>query len=128
MESHTVSGKRGGFTLIELLVVMSIIGLLLALSLPRYFNSLERAKEIALVENLKVLRSQIDRFYGDRGRYPNTLEELVEARYLRAVPVDPMTESSESWQLVAPAEGPGVIDVHSGAEGSTRNGVPYVEL
>jgi general secretion pathway protein G len=128
MESPTVSGKRGGFTLIELLIVMSIIGLLLALSLPRYFNSLERSKEIALAENLKVLRSQIDRFYGDRGRYPDTLEELVEAKYLRAVPIDPITESSESWRFVAPAEGTGVMDIHSGAEGSTRNGVPYVEL
>ena len=120
--------RRAGFTLIELLVVMSIIGLLLALSMPRYFNSLERSKEIALAENLKVLRVQIDQFYGDRGRYPETLEELVEAKYLRAVPVDPITDSSQTWQLDAPPEGPGVMDVHSGAEGSTRNGVPYGEI
>lgn len=106
MECHTVGGerdapdvegcaKRRGFTLIELLVVMGVIGLLLALALPRYFKSLEHAKDVALAENLKVMRTQIDRFYADRGRYPETLHELVDARYLRDVPMDPITQSRE---------------------------------
>src|SRR5688500_18915616 len=73
----TVNGERRGFTLIELLIVMSIIGLLLALAMPRYFNSLERSKVTALREDLRVMRVQIDRFHGDLGRYPKSLQELV---------------------------------------------------
>lgn len=120
------SGKRGGFTLIELLVVMSILGLLLALALPRYFRSLDHAKDVALIENLKVMRVQIDRFFADRGRYPETLEELVEARYLREVPIDPITESRESWVTVPPPDASsGIMDVHSGAQGQTRDGASY---
>jgi general secretion pathway protein G len=140
MECRTVSGERvvpradaraqrRGFTLIELLVVMGIIGLLLALALPRYFKSLERAKDVALVENLKVMRTQIDRFYADRGRYPETLHELVDARYLREVPVDPITESREGWSVTPPPDAAtGVMDVHSSARGQTRDGIAYDQL
>lgn len=121
--------KRRGFTLIELLVVMGIIGLLLALALPRYFKSLEHAKDVALAENLKVMRTQIDRFYEDRGRYPQTLQELVDARYLRDVPVDPITESRDGWLTVPPPDAAsGVMDVHSGARGQTRDGIAYDQL
>ena len=119
---------RRGFTLIELLVVMAIIGLLLALASPRYFNSLDRSKEVALREDLKVMRAQIDKFHGDTGRYPRTLDELVEAKYLRSVPVDPITNSATTWQIVAPAEGEGVADVSSGAPGNARDGKAYAEL
>jgi general secretion pathway protein G len=122
-------GKRRGFTLIELLVVMGIIGLLLALALPRYFKSLEHAKEVALAENLKVMRTQIDRFYADRGRYPETLQELVDERYLREVPVDPVTELRGGWSIVPPTDAAsGVMDVHSSAPGQTRDGIAYDQL
>lgn len=118
-----------GFTLIELLVVMGILGLLLALALPRYFRSLDRAKEVALVENLKVMRTQIDRFHGDRGRFPESLSELVEQRYLRDVPLDPITESRDTWLTVPPSDSANaVMDVYSGAPGQTRDGVAYGEL
>jgi len=125
---HLRQGPRRGFTLIELLVVMAIIGLLLALASPRYFNSLDRSKEVALREDLKVMRAQIDRFHGDTGRYPRSLDELVEAKYLRSIPVDPITNSATTWQSVAPAEGDGVADVASGAPGNARDGKAYAEL
>jgi general secretion pathway protein G len=125
-----VNGERlrRGFTLIELLVVMAIIGLLLALASPRYFNSLDRSREVALREDLKVMRAQIDKFHGDNGRYPRTLDELVEARYLRSIPVDPITNSATTWQIVAPAEGEGVADISSGAPGNAKDGKAYAEL
>jgi general secretion pathway protein G len=118
------------FTLIELLVVMAIIGLLLALALPRYFASIDKSKETVLKENLRVTRTQIDRFFADRGRHPESLDELVTEKYLRSVPVDPMTESSSSWILVPPTESDdhGVADLKSGARGVARDGTPYESL
>lgn len=118
---------RQGFTLIELLVVMSIIALLLTIALPRYFGSLDKSKEVALKENLQVLRVTLDKFYADKGRYPDTLEELVEKKYLRSVPVDPITELSSSWVLV-PAQDTdqqGIADVRSGAPGASKDGKTY---
>ncbi|MDR1349985.1 MAG: type II secretion system GspH family protein [Zoogloeaceae bacterium] len=123
--------KRNGFTLIEILIVMAIVALLLTIALPRYFGSLERSKDVALQENLKVLRLSLDRFYVDKGRYPQVLEELVEQKYLRAVPVDPITESADTWVLI-PArneeEEEGIGDVKSGAPGTTKDGRSYGEL
>lgn len=116
-----------GFTLIELLVVMAIIGLLLSLSAPKYFRSVDASKEVVLAENLRVTREAIDHFYADRGRYPASLEELVGRRYLRAVPVDPVANNSIDWVLIAPApptEG-GVADLRSRAPGIGRNGRPF---
>jgi general secretion pathway protein G len=83
-----------GFTLIELLVVLSIIALLLTLAVPRYFNSIDVAKEAVLRENLHLVRETIDKFYADKGRYPESLDELVSEKYLRALPYDPITGSS----------------------------------
>jgi general secretion pathway protein G len=122
--------KRFGFTLIELLVVLTLIALLLTLAVPRYFASVERAKETALRENLKVMRAMIDRYYADTGKYPERLQELVERRYLSAVPVDPITDSAATWVVVPPREtdGHGVYDVKSGAEGQTHAGVAFAEL
>ena len=122
--------RRRGFTLIELLVVMAIVALLLAIALPRYFGSLDKSKDVVLKENLQVLRSTLDKFYADRGRWPETLQELVERNYLRAVPVDPVTESDRSWILLPPKdpEQTGVADVKSGATGNTRDGKPYETL
>jgi prepilin-type N-terminal cleavage/methylation domain-containing protein len=124
--------KRSGFTLIEMLIVMAIMALLLTIALPRYFGSLENSREVALQENLKVLRLSLDRFYADKGRYPQTLEELVEQKYLRAVPVDPITESASTWVLI-PSRNEGeeekdIGDVKSGASGTTRDGRSYGEF
>lgn len=118
---------RRGFTLIEMLVVMAIVALLLTIALPRYFGSLEKAKDVALQENLQVLRVTLDKFYADKGRYPDTLEELVEHKYLRAVPVDPVTETSHSWIQIPTRDGEakGIADVKSGATGQTRDGRRY---
>lgn len=122
--------RNRGFTLIELLVVMAIIATLLSIAAPRYFAHVERAKEATLKESLHVMRDAIDKFRADSGKYPATLEELVEKKYLRAVPVDPVTETSGDWQVVQPPDEAeeGVFDVRSGAEGKTRNGTPYSEL
>ncbi|HAT32031.1 MAG TPA: type II secretion system protein G [Janthinobacterium sp.] len=122
--------RRRAFTLIELLVVLAIISLLMTVALPRYFGSVEKSKEVALKENLQVLRSGIDKYYADKGEYPPALSDLVTQRYFRAVPLDPVTESASTWQLLAAPDGdkPGVADVRSGAKGKTREGVPFEQL
>lgn len=119
--------RRGGFTLIELLVVMTIVALLLAVALPRYFGHLEKSREAILRQDLAVMRGAIDTYHGDTGRYPESLEALVEARYLRALPVDPITERADTWQTVAPSGGEsgGIYDVRSGAPGTARDGTHY---
>jgi general secretion pathway protein G len=121
--------RARGFTLIELLVVMAIVATLLTLVTPRYFAQVDRAKEVALRETLAVTREAIDRFHGDHDRYPGSLEELVERRYLRSLPTDPITERSDTWVLLAPptrtdGELPAgaVWDLRSGA---SVEGKPY---
>jgi general secretion pathway protein G len=120
---------RLGFTLIELLVVLAIVATLLMLVAPRYFHKVDAAKEAVLRDNLRSVRDVIDKFYGDNGRYPETLEELVEKKYLRALPVDPITESTATWQLVPVPDGykGTVYDVHSGAQGTDRDGKKYAD-
>jgi general secretion pathway protein G len=118
---------RRGFTLIELLVVMSIIAMLLALAAPRYFNSVSKSKEAMLKQTLVVTREALDKYYGDNGRYPEDLEMLVSRKYLRKMPFDPVTGSSNTW-IVVPPENPekgAVYDVRSGAEGESREGTPF---
>jgi general secretion pathway protein G len=118
--------RTRGFTIIELLVVLTVIALLLTLAAPRYLQHVETARDAALRENLHVLRDAIDKFYADRGTYPASLQDLVEQRYLRALPKDPVTERTDSWVLVAPKGGDrGVFDVRSGAKGSGRDGSTY---
>lgn len=119
--------RRGGFTLIELLVVMAVIGLLLSLAAPRYFGSVDLAREAALRQDLAVMRDAIDKHFADTGRYPASLEELATRRYLRRVPVDPITESADSWVVVPPADTTlgAVYDVGSGAPGTARDGSAF---
>ncbi|WP_341679269.1 type II secretion system protein [Niveibacterium sp. SC-1] len=119
-----------GFTLIELLVVLAIVAVLLTLSLPRYFQHAQLARERVLVENLHVTRDAIDKFYADRNRYPESLDELIELRYLRGIPVDPILERSDAWVLDEPPQGKKgrVFDLHSSAPGAAIDGRPFSGL
>jgi len=121
-----------GFTLIELLVVMAILATLLSIAVPRYFASLDHAKEATLRQSLSVMRDALDKYYADHGQYPEQLEDLATQRYLREVPVDPITGKRNTWVVVAPPEGPGsrsgVYDVHSGAPGKAADGRDFAEL
>jgi len=119
--------RARGFTLIELLVVMAIIATLLMLAVPRYFASEDRAKEAVLKENLFQMRDAIGKYYADKGKYPESLDALASEKYLRAVPLDPITGSSATWVLVPPEDSQksGVYDVKSGAEGQASDGTLY---
>jgi general secretion pathway protein G len=128
MKSSSVK-ISSGFTLIELLVVMVIIALLLTLAAPRYFHSVEKSKETVLRENLMLVREALDKYYGDNGKYPDSLGDLVARKYLRRLPQDPITDSDLTWIIVPPtdlAKG-GVYDIHSGAPGTGLVGTPYSE-
>jgi general secretion pathway protein G len=119
-----VTVYRRGFTVVELMVALAILATIMSLAVPRYFQNLDTAKENVLRENLYVLRDAIDKHFSDHDRYPDTLEDLVTKRYLRAIPVDPLTKSSRSWVVQTPpdrAEG-GVFDVRSGAPNQARDG------
>ena len=120
-----------GFTLIELIVVMAIVALLASIAAPRYFNSLQKSKETALLASLTTMRDAIDQYAADKGRYPESLQALAEARYLREVPEDPLTTSRETWVELPPpadmqAEGR-VWDVRSGAAGRSADGRLYAD-
>jgi len=127
-ESRVRTAARG-FTLIELLVVMSIIATLLLIAVPRYFRSLEHSREVVLREDLAVMRDAIDKYHADLAQYPEALATLVEQRYLRRIPVDPQTKSSETWVAVASEDPdtPGIRDVHSGAKGTAADGSLFEE-
>lgn len=122
-----LSSPRRGFTLIELLVVLAVVGLLLSIAVPRYFHSVEHAREAALKQDLAVMRDAIDKHFADTGRYPVSLDELVNRRYLRKVPVDPITERTDTWVLTPPADRTlgAVQNVGSGATGQGRDGTSY---
>lgn len=118
-----------GFTLIELLVVMAIIALLLTIAVPKYFGSVDRSRETVLRQDLTTIREALDKYYGDTGQYPDQLQDLVTKKYLRSIPIDPITESSETWVSVPPnndAKG-SVYDIRSGAEGNGADGIAYSE-
>jgi len=120
------SGSKRGFTLIELLIVMAIIGTLLSIAVPRYFRTLERARETVLKQDLSILREAIDKHYADLNEYPDTLPALVEKRYVRSVPIDPFTKLADTWTLI-PSDDPdhaGIRDIHSGAAESAADGTP----
>lgn len=120
-----------GFTLIELIVVMAIVALLASIAAPRYFNSLQKSRETALLSSLNVMRDAIDQFAADKGRYPESLEELATARYIREIPEDPLSGSREQWVMIAPppdAQAKGQLyDVRSGAAGRSADGRLYAD-
>ncbi len=122
-------GQRKGFTLIELLVAMTIIGLLLSIVVPRYFHSVTKAEESVLKEDLALMREALDKFHSDTGSYPTTLDELIAKKYLRKIPVDPVTRSDATWVIIppAPTEKGAVFDIKSGAPGSSINGTSYAD-
>lgn len=122
--------RRRGFTLIELMVVLTIVGLLLSIAVPRYFHSVQRSKENILRANLVTTRDALDKYVGDNGRYPDTLEQLVDKRYLRSLPYDPVTDSTNSWVLVPSqrTDRPGAVaDLRSGAQGQASDGTAYAD-
>jgi general secretion pathway protein G len=142
------SRAQRGFTLLELIIVIAIIGILAAIAMPAMKDMPTRANEAVLKTNLHTLRDVIDQYYGDKGHYPETLQALVEAGYLRALPTDPITKKNDTWVPVledpdkqqpgggdagagdtgdAGAGQPGIVDVHSGSESVALNGTPYKE-
>lgn len=128
-----VRGERG-WTLIELLVVLSLITILAGIAVANYRNAVVAAQEAVLKENLFRLRESIDQYYSDKGRYPASLDALVEDGYLRRIPEDPITRSATTWQAVPaefdltnPSVEPGVFDVKSGSENLSLAGTPYNE-
>jgi general secretion pathway protein G len=136
------SAKRaGGFTLLELIVVIAIIGILATIAIPSLRSAPRRAQEAVLKTDLRTMRDCIDQYYGDKGHFPPSLEALVEEGYLRALPIDPMTKSAETWVAVFEEGGedggaeteqpeggePGIMDVKSGSEKLSLDGTPYSE-
>lgn len=126
--------REQGFTLIELLVVMMIIVILAGTGAMLYTNSLTKANEAALLQDLTVMRRALDDYYADKNKYPASLETLVEEKYLRAIPRDPFTQSTDTWQIELsdpepgnPSAEPGVADVKSGSDRVGINGTPYAE-
>jgi general secretion pathway protein G len=121
--------RRPGFTLIELLVVLAVVATLLTLAVPRYFGSIDKSKEAVLRENLNQMRDAISRYYADKGKYPESLDTLAADKYLRNVPLDPITESRTTWLMLRPEDPQkgGVYDVKSGAAGKAIDGSEFAQ-
>ena len=128
---RTLNGE-GGFTLIELMIVMLIIGILASIAIPSYLASLKSAKEAVLKEDLHVIRDAIDSYTMDKGKAPQSLDDLVQAGYLKSIPTDPMTHANDTWvtstddtlESIDQSE-PGINDVHSGSQEASSNGQLY---
>ena len=134
VRSSRGTGPAAGFTMIELLIVISIIVVLASMGMTQYRNSVVRAREAVLKEDLFRMRDAIDQYYADRNKYPSSLDDLVSDGYMREVPIDPMTQSKDTWQPVnaeanvndATAE-PGIYDVKSGSDQSALDGTRYAD-
>ena len=131
---RTRARQSSGFTLIELMIVMVITVLLAGIGLAIYGNSVRNSRETVLKADLVEMRKAIDAYYADKQKYPPTLETLVEEKYLRAIPIDPITNTAD-WETTMsdrdpanPSAEPGIIEVKSKAEGTSINGTPYSEL
>jgi prepilin-type N-terminal cleavage/methylation domain-containing protein len=119
--------SRAGFTMIELLVVLAIIALLLTIAAPRFLGGISTAKDDVLHENLYLMRKSLDQFYSDKGKYPASLDDLVDQHYLRQIPMDPVVGNNTSWVVVAPTSSTmgAVFDVKSSAPGVASDGTAY---
>jgi general secretion pathway protein G len=134
VSADAVRRRCGGFTLLELLVVVAIIGIVVTVAVGQYQRSIRKAKEAVLKEDLYIMRQAIDQYFADKGEWPPDLQALVEESYLRDIPVDPITESAQTW-VTEPAQvddrdistSPGIADVHSGADGVAMDGSSYSE-
>ena len=123
---------KSGFTLIELIIVMTIIGLLTAIAIPSYLNSVRKAREAVLREDLHTMRNAIDSYTVDKEQAPQSLDDLVQAGYLKALPIDPMTNKADTWNTtqsddmtnISETQG-GIGDVHSGSQGLASDGTTY---
>ncbi len=142
--NRRIMGQRG-MSLLELIIVMAIIGILAAVAVPLLKNAPRRAQEAALKQNLRVMRDAIEQHYADKGHYPPSLQTLVEEEYLRAIPLDPITRSNDTWVEVlaefpalseeepwaetdlSPYGDPGIDDVHSGSEENALDGGAYAD-
>ena len=126
--------RDGGWTLIELMVVIALIMILATMGLVQYRNSITAAKEATLKTQLFIMRDAIDQYYADKGRYPESIQTLVSESYIRAVPQDPFTTSSDTWQTIQaepepgqPTGSPGIFDVKSGFDGTGLDGSRYAD-
>jgi general secretion pathway protein G len=134
MKNKSFIEKKKGFTLLEILIVMGLIGILVGLAIPHYTTSTKRAKEAVLKEDLFQLRKFINQYYTDKGKYPPSLQALVDAEYVRSIPIDPITKSSETWVVIWETQTeddltlglePGIVDVSSGSDQTALDGTPY---
>jgi general secretion pathway protein G len=132
IDPHVPSLREAGWTLIELLVVLSLIMILTSLALTQYRNSVRTAKEASLRSDLFLMHDAIDQYYADKGKYPDSLDALVTDHYLRAIPKDPITDTSDSWQTIMAQPDPGVVsttpgvyDVKSGSDDQALDGSRY---
>ena len=131
---RTIHKKDAGFTLVELMIVMAIVGVLAVVAIPSYVGAVRQAREAVLKEDLHVMRAAIDSYTADKQKAPQSLEDLVNEGYLRKIPVDPMTRTTESWQTTTSdalhsvdQTDPGIDDVHSGSTEQGSDGQPYSE-
>ena len=120
------TGDRG-FTLLELMFIVTIVGILVTMAVPSYQTSVVKAREAVLVRDLFTVRDLLDQHRADKGKYPDSLNDLVSAGYLRAIPMDPFTRSTSTWQEISEVSEGGVFDLHSGSDLVGTNGVPYNE-
>lgn len=135
MKEKRLRKKEKGFTLIEIIIVFTLIGILVGLGIPQYRYAAKRAREAVLKEDLFILRKLINHYYTDKGSYPLSLQTLVDEQYLRSIPIDPMTKSSQTWvemqqtltedELMSFDIQIGIVDVFSGSIEKALDGTPY---